>query len=131
MKWSQMKKCLLMQTLIMLIIFRVRAYGPGVEPTGPVVAAPANFIVETFSAGKGNVQVSVKDPRGQSIPVRLSLQANHLSNFEFHLCNNRSNDSMHLSLGEIWKIHLFPCGQSISVWLRFQIFPMMILMMIH
>jgi len=59
----------------------VRAYGPGVEPTGPVVAAPANFIVETFSAGKGNVQVTVKDPRGQSIPVQLSFQAYYLSNF--------------------------------------------------
>jgi filamin len=48
---------------------RVRAYGPGVEPTGPVVGAPANFTVETFSAGKGNVEVSVDDPRGQKIAV--------------------------------------------------------------
>lgn len=35
-------------------ICRVRAYGPGIEPVGPVVGAPANFTVETFSAGKGN-----------------------------------------------------------------------------
>lgn len=34
-------------------INRVRAYGPGIEPVGPVVGAPANFTVETFSAGKG------------------------------------------------------------------------------
>lgn len=36
---------------------RVRAYGPGIEPVGPVVGAPANFTVETFSAGKGNIFV--------------------------------------------------------------------------
>jgi filamin len=44
-----------------------------VEPTGPVVGAPANFTVETFSAGKGNVEVIVEDPRGQKIPVSSSL----------------------------------------------------------
>ena len=81
----------------------MRAYGPGVEPTGPVVAAPANFIVETFSAGKGNVQVSVKDPRGQSILVRLSLQTNHLSNSKCYLCNRNCNDHIHSSLNR--KIH--------------------------
>ncbi|XP_046641662.1 filamin-A-like isoform X3 [Daphnia pulicaria] len=52
---------------------RVRAYGPGVEPTGPVVGAPANFTVETFSAGKGNVEVSVDDPRGQKIAAEVKF----------------------------------------------------------
>ncbi|XP_045034750.1 filamin-A isoform X2 [Daphnia magna] len=52
---------------------RVRAYGPGVEPTGPVVGAPANFTVETFSAGKGNVEVLVEDPRGQKIPAEVKF----------------------------------------------------------
>lgn len=37
------------------IIHRVRCYGPGIEPVGPVVGAPANFTVETFSAGKGTL----------------------------------------------------------------------------
>lgn len=40
-------------TLYDLCFFRVRCYGPGIEPTGPIVDAPANFTVETFSAGKG------------------------------------------------------------------------------
>ncbi|XP_053946397.1 filamin-A isoform X3 [Anastrepha ludens] len=44
---------------------RVRAYGPGIEPIGPVVGAPANFTVETFSAGKGAVDVEVISPTGQ------------------------------------------------------------------
>ncbi|XP_015599800.1 filamin-A isoform X2 [Cephus cinctus] len=50
---------------------RVRAYGPGIEPTGPIVGAPANFTVETFSAGKGNVEVTVEDPKGNKIPVDI------------------------------------------------------------
>ncbi|XP_025994672.1 filamin-A isoform X4 [Solenopsis invicta] len=50
---------------------RVRAYGPGIEPTGPIVGAPANFTVETFSAGKGNVDVIVDDPKGHKLPVDI------------------------------------------------------------
>ncbi|KAG5896019.1 hypothetical protein JTB14_007584 [Gonioctena quinquepunctata] len=44
---------------------KVRVYGPGIEPTGPLVGAPATFTVETFSAGKGQVDVIVENPRGQ------------------------------------------------------------------
>ncbi|XP_011631142.1 filamin-A isoform X3 [Pogonomyrmex barbatus] len=50
---------------------RVRAYGPGIEPTGPIVGAPANFTVETFSAGKGNVDVIIDDPKGNKLPVDI------------------------------------------------------------
>ncbi|XP_043279891.1 filamin-A isoform X2 [Venturia canescens] len=50
---------------------RVRAYGPGIEPTGPIVGAPANFTVETFSAGKGNVEVTAEDSKGTKIPVEM------------------------------------------------------------
>lgn len=59
--------------LIYVLIHRVRAYGPGIEPTGPVVGAPANFTVETFSAGKGNVDVVVEDPKGAKIPVMITF----------------------------------------------------------
>ncbi|XP_035726883.1 filamin-A-like isoform X5 [Vespa mandarinia] len=57
---------------------RVRAYGPGIESVGPVVGVPANFTVETFSAGKGNVEVSVEDPKGNTIPadVRFNKDRN-------------------------------------------------------
>ncbi|KAL1493038.1 hypothetical protein ABEB36_011179 [Hypothenemus hampei] len=48
---------------------KVRVYGPGVEPTGPIVGATVNFTVETFSAGKGNVDVIIENPRGQKEPV--------------------------------------------------------------
>lgn len=49
----------------------MRVYGPGIEPTGPVVGAPANFTVETFSAGKGQVDVVVENPKGQKEPVEV------------------------------------------------------------
>nr|CAD7264189.1 unnamed protein product [Timema shepardi] len=49
----------------------VRAYGPGIEPSGPVVGAPANFTVETFSAGKGQVDVAIENPHGEAEPVDI------------------------------------------------------------
>lgn len=58
-----------MLLLIIYIYFRVRVYGPGIEPTGPVVGAPANFTVETFSAGRGDVEVLCENPVGQKEPV--------------------------------------------------------------
>ncbi|KAK9301494.1 hypothetical protein QLX08_006128 [Tetragonisca angustula] len=50
---------------------RVRAYGPGIEPNGVVVKTPTNFTVETFSAGKGDVDVIVEDAQGNKIPVDI------------------------------------------------------------
>ncbi|KAK3102524.1 hypothetical protein FSP39_011943 [Pinctada imbricata] len=44
---------------------RVRAYGPGLEPKGNQVGAPARFTVETFSAGKGSLEITVLNPKGQ------------------------------------------------------------------
>ncbi|KAG7166764.1 Filamin-A-like 2, partial [Homarus americanus] len=42
----------------------VRCYGPGIEPSGPVVGAPTNFTIETFSAGKGKVEAFLQTPDG-------------------------------------------------------------------
>ncbi|XP_013789840.1 filamin-A-like [Limulus polyphemus] len=52
---------------------RVRCYGPGIEPTGVVLGAPTNFTVETFSAGKGDVQVFIENPKGQMEPVEIKF----------------------------------------------------------
>ena len=41
----------------------------GIESTGNCVGAPARFIVETFSAGRGEVSVIVLNPKGQQEPV--------------------------------------------------------------
>lgn len=51
--------------------YSVRVYGPGIEPTGPSVGAKTNFTVETFSAGKGTVNVVVENPKGKAEPVRM------------------------------------------------------------
>lgn len=48
---------------------RVRAYGPGLEPKGNQVGAPARFTVETFSAGKGSVEVTILNPKGSKEQV--------------------------------------------------------------
>ncbi|KAK6619966.1 hypothetical protein RUM44_006366 [Polyplax serrata] len=50
---------------------RVRAYGPGIESHGPVVDKPSNFTVETISAGKGQVDVIVTNPKGYQEPVDI------------------------------------------------------------
>lgn len=48
-------------------------YGPGVEPTGVVVGAPATFTVETFSAGTGMVEVVVLNPNGNQEPSEVKF----------------------------------------------------------
>ena len=50
---------------------RVRAYGPGLEPKGNQVGAPARFTVETFSAGKGTLEVTVLNPKGKKETVSV------------------------------------------------------------
>lgn len=47
---------------------RVRAYGPGIEPTGNTKGAKTSFTVETFSAGQGELEVLVLNPKGQKEP---------------------------------------------------------------
>lgn len=50
---------------------RVRCYGPGLQATGVCVGAPTNFTVETFSAGKGDVAVTIKNPNKAMEPVEI------------------------------------------------------------
>jgi len=41
----------------------------GLEPIGNTAGNPARFIVETFSAGRGDLTVTVLNPRGVQEPV--------------------------------------------------------------
>nr|CAI5823933.1 unnamed protein product [Callosobruchus analis] len=50
---------------------KVRAYGPGLDPTGHEVGIPTSFTVETFAAGQGKVDVILVGPRGQREPVDI------------------------------------------------------------
>ncbi|CAH8620119.1 unnamed protein product [Dicrocoelium dendriticum] len=49
----------------------VRAYGPGLEPHGNSVGNPARFTIDTFSAGRGQVEVIVLNPKGQREPCEI------------------------------------------------------------
>ena len=51
----------------------------GIEPKGNQVDAPAKFHVETFAAGKGNVDVVVLNPKGQREKVRREKKRRILS----------------------------------------------------
>ncbi len=46
----------------------------GIEPTGNCVGAPARFTVETFSAGRGDVEITVLNPKGVKEPVRIYFE---------------------------------------------------------
>lgn len=37
--------------------FKVKAYGPGLKPTGVIVNKPAEFTVDTRMAGKGQLKI--------------------------------------------------------------------------
>lgn len=54
---------------IQFIYYRVRAYGPGIEPRGPQIRIQTGFTVETFSAGNGEIDVKVENPKGIMEPV--------------------------------------------------------------
>ena len=46
---------------------KVRAWGPGLEPHGVVAKAPANFTVETFGAGDGELAIDITGPDGNKV----------------------------------------------------------------
>ena len=57
---------------------KVRAYGPGLEPRGVVAKAPANFTVETFGAGDGELSVDVTAPDGKKVSQKVQLATNSI-----------------------------------------------------
>ena len=52
---------------------KVKAHGPGLEPTGVVAKAPAKFTVETFGAGDGELNITVKGPGDTDYKVDRSF----------------------------------------------------------
>ncbi|VDP88299.1 unnamed protein product, partial [Echinostoma caproni] len=50
---------------------KVRAYGPGVEPTGNTLGNPCKFVVETADAGRGQLEVIVLNPKGAREPCNV------------------------------------------------------------
>lgn len=50
---------------------RVRAYGPGIKPVGLIVGIPANFTIETFSAGRGSIYVEIMDSKEHLVNTEI------------------------------------------------------------
>ncbi|XP_062977412.1 filamin-B isoform X3 [Elgaria multicarinata webbii] len=51
---------------------KARAYGRGIEPNGNMVKQPANFTVDTISAGQGEVMVFIEDPEGNREEAKVT-----------------------------------------------------------
>jgi len=63
---------------------RVRAYGPGIEPTGNAVGAQARFTVETFSAGRGDLEIIVVNPNGVTEPHEAVFNKDRNQTYSCH-----------------------------------------------
>jgi hypothetical protein len=59
-----------MKTFFLEFIFWFR-FQKGIEPTGNLVDAPTKFNIETFTAGQGDVEVTIINPKGQKEPVNI------------------------------------------------------------
>jgi filamin len=60
---------------------KVRCYGKGVEPAGNLVDVPTKFFVETLSAGNGEVEVVIINPKGIREPVSNFNLLSHILDF--------------------------------------------------
>ncbi|XP_057654407.1 filamin-A isoform X1 [Diorhabda carinulata] len=73
---------------------KVRIYGPGIKQTGVVVGAPAIFTVETFSAGRGDVEVIVENPRKQR--EHADVKFNDDKNLTYQVTYNPQCEGTHM-----------------------------------
>ena len=55
--------------LILRNVLKMLFFNQGIEPTGNLVDAPTKFNVETLSAGHGDLEVIILNPKGQKEPV--------------------------------------------------------------
>ncbi|XP_036374347.1 filamin-A-like isoform X7 [Megalops cyprinoides] len=51
---------------------RVKAYGPGLEPTGCIVNKPAQFTIDARGAGRGQLKIYAQDAEGFPIDIRIT-----------------------------------------------------------
>ncbi|XP_062435512.1 filamin-C isoform X3 [Rhea pennata] len=50
---------------------KVKAFGPGLEPTGCIVDKPAEFTIDTRGAGKGDLKLYAQDAEGFPIDIKV------------------------------------------------------------
>ncbi|KAG7454362.1 hypothetical protein MATL_G00258930 [Megalops atlanticus] len=51
---------------------RVKAFGPGLEPTGCIVNKPAEFTIDARAAGKGQLKIYAQDAEGFPIDIQIT-----------------------------------------------------------
>uniref|UniRef100_A0A6Q2WZT7 Calponin-homology (CH) domain-containing protein n=1 Tax=Esox lucius TaxID=8010 RepID=A0A6Q2WZT7_ESOLU len=51
---------------------KVRAFGPGLEPTGVIVNKPAEFTIDGRLAGKGQLKIYAQDSEGVTIDLKIT-----------------------------------------------------------
>uniref|UniRef100_A0A3Q3WU36 Calponin-homology (CH) domain-containing protein n=1 Tax=Mola mola TaxID=94237 RepID=A0A3Q3WU36_MOLML len=51
---------------------RVKAYGPGLKPTGVIVNKPTEFTIDARMAGKGHLKIYAQDAEGFAINIKIT-----------------------------------------------------------
>uniref|UniRef100_A0AAR2JX40 Calponin-homology (CH) domain-containing protein n=1 Tax=Pygocentrus nattereri TaxID=42514 RepID=A0AAR2JX40_PYGNA len=51
---------------------KVRAFGPGLQPTGVIVNKPAEFTIDARQAGKGELKIYAQDAEGCVIDIKIT-----------------------------------------------------------
>ncbi|TPP58487.1 Filamin-A [Fasciola gigantica] len=59
----------------------VRVYGPGIEATGNTLGNPCSFVVETASAGRGQLEVIILNPKGAREPCNVVARTDPAASF--------------------------------------------------
>uniref|UniRef100_A0A3P9J076 Filamin C, gamma a (actin binding protein 280) n=1 Tax=Oryzias latipes TaxID=8090 RepID=A0A3P9J076_ORYLA len=51
---------------------KVKAYGPGLQPTGVIVNKPTEFTIDACMAGKGHLRIYAQDVEGCTIDIKIT-----------------------------------------------------------
>uniref|UniRef100_A0A3Q3JD12 Calponin-homology (CH) domain-containing protein n=1 Tax=Monopterus albus TaxID=43700 RepID=A0A3Q3JD12_MONAL len=51
---------------------KVKAYGPGLQPTGVIVNKPTEFTIDARMAGKGQLKIYAQDAEGHTIDIKIT-----------------------------------------------------------
>ncbi|XP_062318217.1 filamin-C-like isoform X1 [Osmerus eperlanus] len=55
---------------------KVKAFGPGLEPTGVIVNKPTEFTIDASQAGKGQLKIYAQDAEGCFIDIKITDKGN-------------------------------------------------------
>ncbi|XP_046889363.1 filamin-C-like isoform X2 [Hypomesus transpacificus] len=55
---------------------KVKAFGPGLEPTGVIVNKPTEFTIDASQAGKGQLKIYAQDAEGCVIDIKITDKGN-------------------------------------------------------